>query len=57
MYFVLTVNKNGKVSEVNLNSYLDIDMKHKIIQSIKLPPLDESFVLRTFKVNYLLDFI
>jgi hypothetical protein len=32
-------------------------MKHKVIQSIKFPPLDESFVLRTFKVNCLLELI
>jgi hypothetical protein len=30
--------------------YLDMDMKHKVIKSVTLPPLDDSYSLKTYKV-------
>jgi len=45
-----TATKGKILEKVNMLAFLDMDMKHKIIHSINLPPLDEDYHLRTFKV-------
>ncbi|XP_066997187.2 xanthine dehydrogenase [Anabrus simplex] len=44
------VETSGKATDMYLCDYLKFDMKHKIIKSVTLPPLDSSHHLRTYKI-------
>ena len=48
--YLLTAEKGGKVTKMSLTTFLDMDLNHKIIKSINLPELDDSYHVRTFKV-------
>ncbi|XP_069693946.1 uncharacterized protein [Periplaneta americana] len=47
----LTIASKGYVQkDVSLLDFLDRDMKHSVIQSVTLPPMDESYSLKTYKI-------
>ncbi|KAJ9576510.1 hypothetical protein L9F63_025593, partial [Diploptera punctata] len=42
--------EGNKIVKMSLLSFLDLDLKHKVIHSINLPELDSSYHVRTFKI-------
>jgi hypothetical protein len=54
IFIPLTAQKGQILENVSMLDFLDMDMKHKIIQSINMPELDENYHLRTFKVMHLI---
>ncbi|PNF35793.1 Xanthine dehydrogenase [Cryptotermes secundus] len=43
-------SKTFLYQDVSMLDYLDMDMKHKVIKSITLPKMDDSYSLKTYKI-------
>lgn len=46
----LTIAESNSEQVVSPAEFLKVDMKHKIIKSVTLPPYDDSFYMKTYKI-------
>ncbi|CAG5043546.1 unnamed protein product [Parnassius apollo] len=47
---VTIVNSNLEKTEVNMEDFLKLDLRNKLILDVKLPPLSSSNIIRTYKI-------